>query len=110
MLSRNKTDKNPAQIAATFGLGQFLKVCSNPLSARLTARVAFGLASLLALRTSTFFVEDAGIPLYELANIRLRKRRRAQHSLLFREPPMAPSINARVKSCLAYHLGPGPRM
>jgi len=56
MLSRNKTDKTAAQIAAIFELSQFLKVCSNLLSARLTAKLPLGLASLLALRTSTFFV------------------------------------------------------
>ena len=112
MPSRNTTDKTMvAQIAANVVLGQFLKVCSNLLSARLTARVALGLASLLALRTSTFFVEDAGIPFYELANIGLRKRwRGAQHSLSFREPPMAPSSDVSATSCLACHLGPGPRM
>ena len=112
MLSGNTTDKTAAvQITANVVLGQFLKVCSNLLSARFTARLALRLASLLASRTSTFFVEGVAIPLYELANIELGKRwRDAQHSLSFREPPMATSNDANARSCLACHLGPGPRM
>jgi hypothetical protein len=113
MLSRNKTDKTPpAQIAANVALGQFLKVCNIMFSARLTERLALRLASSSALRTASAFVlQGVGIPLYELVNTGLGKRwRDAQHSLPFREPPMAPSSDANPSSCLACHLGPGPRM
>ena len=113
MLSGNTTEKTAAaQITANVVLGQFLNVCSIMLSARLMERLALRLASLLASRTvSAFFVESVGIPLYELANIGLGNRwRGAQHSLSFREPPMAALSDANARSCLACHLGPGPRM
>jgi hypothetical protein len=107
MLNRNTTDKTPAQIAATVLLGQFLKVCSIMLSARLTERLTLSFASSVALRTAfAFFVDDLGIPLYELGKC----WRCAQDSLSFREPPMAPSSDASATLCLACHLGPGPRM
>lgn len=112
MLSGNTTEKTAAaQITANVVLGQFLKVCSNLLSARMTARLALRLASLLASRASTLFVEGVGIPLYELPNIGLGERwRGAQHSLSFREPPLATLCDAKARSCLACHLGPAPRM
>jgi len=113
MLSSNKIDKTPAaQTAANVALGQFLKACRIMLSARLTEGLTSRRATLLLPRMATaHFVEGVGIPLYELVNIGPGKRRRgSQHSLSFRELPMAPLSDGNLRSCLACHLGPGPRM
>jgi hypothetical protein len=112
MVSRNTTNKTPAQITAIVVWGQFLKVCSMMLSARLAERLTLSLASSAASGTaSAFFVDGVGNSLYELENIGLGKCWRcARHPLPFREPSMAPSNDASATSCLACHLGPGPRM
>jgi hypothetical protein len=71
MLRRNRTDKTPAtHIATKVALGQFLKVCSIVLPAR-----SLRFASLASHTASAVIVEDVGIPLCELANIRPEMRR-----------------------------------